>query len=418
MRRAAAGVCAVLLVPVLVVAQAQRQPTARGSAAGGERRAAPAATSARTRDGLRTSRVEAALRGVLEKAMRDSAFPGGVAVVGTSRGVVAWASAGQLDRLDRTRPTMSTIWDLASLTKVIATTSLLMKLVDAGRVQLDEPVVRYLPQWRGANVSGITIRQLLTHSSGLQSWRPFYKEAADLADARAQLLLVSPEVPPGTRYLYSDLNFMLLGLVAEQLYGARLDSAFAREVAAPLGLRDTRFLPPDSVKVRTAPTEYDPWRQRQPRAEVHDENASRFGGVSGHAGLFSTSQDLVRVAQMYLNNGMSDGRAFVQPATIAEFTRVQDSLLSRRALGWETPSGTNSAGTKLSPHSVGHTGFTGTSLWVDRQRDFFVLLLTNRVNPTRENRKIGGVRMALADAVTLAFDAPPPSRLAAPSRPR
>jgi serine-type D-Ala-D-Ala carboxypeptidase len=362
----------------------------------------------------RAERVQAAMRTVLGRALRDSAFPGGIAIVGTDRDVLGWVGVGQLDRLDATRPTPSTIWDLASLTKVVATTSLVLTLVDKGVVSLDEPVVRYLPAWRGANVNGITVRQLLTHSSGLQSWRPFYKEAEDAAEAREQLRLVSPEVPPGTRYLYSDLNFMLLGQLVEQQTGLTLDVAFERLVAGPLRLTDTRFLPPASVRDRVAPTEYDPWRQRQPRGEVHDENASRFGGVSGHAGLFSTANDLVRVAQMWLNDGVLGGTSFVRANTVAEFARVQDSTISRRALGWETPSGTNSAGTKLSPHSIGHTGFTGTSMWMDRQRKLFIILLTNRVNPTRENRKIGGVRASLADAVTLAFDAPPP----APSAPR
>jgi CubicO group peptidase (beta-lactamase class C family) len=271
-------------------------------------------------------------------------------------------------------------------------------------VALDAPVVRYLPEWKGPRTDRITIRQLLTHSSGLAAWRPFYKEAADRAEARGQLMLVGPEVPPGTRYLYSDMNFMLLGAVIERVTGMPLDSAFVVRVAQPLRLADTRFRPDTALRARIAPTEFDPWRQRQLRGEVHDENASRFDGVSGHAGLFSSASDLSRVVRMWLNRGTLDGVRFASERTVSEFTRAQDTLVSKRALGWETPTGGNSAGRRLSPGAFGHTGFTGTSIWVDPGRDLFLILLTNRVNPTRENRKIGGVRTALADAVAGAAD--------------
>jgi CubicO group peptidase (beta-lactamase class C family) len=175
-------------------------------------------------------------------------------------------------------------------------------------------------------------------------------------------------------------------------------------VALPLRLVDTRFRPDSVLRTRIAPTEFDPWRQRQLRGEVHDENASRFEGVSGHAGLFSTASDLSRVVRMWLNGGTLDGVRFASAKTVADFTRAQDTLISKRALGWETPTGGNSAGKRLSAGAFGHTGFTGTSIWVDPGRGLFLILLTNRVNPTRENRKIGGVRTALADAVVGAVD--------------
>ncbi len=352
------------------------------------------------------SRIADSTRSVLSRALADGAFPGAIAVVGNRAGIVASYGVGQLDAADPTRPTITTMYDLASLTKIIATTSLMLQLVDAGRVALDTPAVRYLPDWRGPRAAEITVRQLLTHSSGLAAWRAFYKEATDKADARAQLMLVGPDAPPGTRFLYSDMNFMLLGMIAERLTGMPLDSAFQVLVAKPLKLVDTRFLPDPSLRVRIAPTEYDPWRQRQLRGEVHDENASRFGGVSGHAGLFSTATDLSRVARMWMNGGTLDGVRVASAATVAQFTRAQDTLISKRALGWETPNGTNSAGHRLSPRAFGHTGFTGTSIWIDPSRDVFVILLTNRVNPTRENKKIGGVRVALADAVAGALDGP------------
>lgn len=375
-------------------AQAQRAPAPRRNDA----------VSAAVMTASVAARVQDSLRAVLTRAMTDSAFPGAVAIVGNRRGTTAWYGVGQLDAADHTRPDTASIYDLASLTKIVATTSLVLNLVDRGLVRLDAPAVRYLPEWRGAGVSLITVRQLLSHNSGLAAWRAFYKEAVDPADARAQLMLVGPETPPGSRYLYSDMNFMLLGMIAEKVTGMPLDRAFTTLVARPLKLTDTRFLPDSSTRARIAPTEFDPWRQRQLRGEVHDENASRFGGVSGHAGVFSTSSDLARFARLWLNRGTLDGATIASPRTVAAFTRVQNSLISGRALGWETPTGGNSAGHRLSASAFGHTGFTGTSMWIDPTRDLFVILLTNRVNPTRENRKIGAVRVALADAVAGAID--------------
>lgn len=359
---------------------------------------------ARSRIDAVSTRLLDSTRAVLGRAVADGAFPGAMAVIGNHTGILASYGAGRLDVADSSRPTLATMYDLASLTKVVATTSLMLQLVDQGRVALDTPAVHYLPEWRGPRASEITIRQLLTHSSGLSAWRAFYKEATDRADARAQLMLVGPDTPPGTHFVYSDMNFMLLGMIAEKLTAVSLDSAFIAMVARPLKLADTRFLPDSSQRFRIAPTEYDPWRQRQLRGEVHDENASRFGGVSGHAGLFSTGADMSRVARMWLNVGTLDGARLASPATVATFTHVQDTLISRRALGWETPNGTNSAGHRMSALAFGHTGFTGTSMWIDPTRDLFVILLTNRVNPTRENKKIGGVRIALADAVAGALD--------------
>ncbi|MES3032714.1 MAG: serine hydrolase domain-containing protein [Gemmatimonadota bacterium] len=355
-------------------------------------------------DAATADRIRDSVRVVLTKAVADGAFPGAVAVIGNRAGITASFGAGRLDAQDASEPTTSTIYDLASLTKVIATTTLVLQLVDQGKVALDAPVVRYLPDWKGARTADITIRQLLSHSSGLAAWRPFYKEAADRAEARTQLMLVGPDAPPGTRYLYSDMNFMLLGMVVERVTGLPLNRAFDTMVAEPLRLADTRFLPDSTLRARIAPTEFDPWRQRQLRGEVHDENASRFDGVSGHAGLFATGDDLARVARLWLNGGSLDGARLASARTVSQFTQVQDTLISRRALGWETPSGSNSAGKRLSGTAFGHTGFTGTSIWMDPARDLFVILLTNRVNPTRENRKIGGVRTALADAVAGAVD--------------
>ncbi|MCA0376484.1 MAG: beta-lactamase family protein [Gemmatimonadetes bacterium] len=344
------------------------------------------------------------VRAVLARAVADSAFPGAYAVVGTADGVLAEYGVGQLDAADRTRPSARTVWDLASLTKVVGTTSAMLQLVGSGRVALDTPVVRYLPDWRARGADRVTVRQLLAHASGLPAWRALYKESDTKPEALAQLFATPPDTAPGIRFLYSDLGFILLGQLVERVSGEPLDRYVVQHVFAPLGMRDTRYLPPANWRARVAPTEIDSWRQRHLRGEVHDENASRLEGVSGHAGLFSTAQDLSRFARAYLNGGVLDGTRVFDSATVATFTRVQDPAVSKRALGWETPTGRNSAGTRLSPVAFGHTGFTGTSLWMDPQRGVFVLLLTNRVNPTRNNTKVGGVRTALADAVVGAVE--------------
>ena len=267
--------------------------------------------------------------------------------------------------------------------------------------------MHYLPEWTARGADRITIRHLLTHSAGLPAWRPFYKEATSASDAWAKLFATAPDTLPGVRFLYSDLGFMLLGKVVERVSGEPLSQYDTVHVFRPLGMTDMRYLPPAEWRARIAPTEVDPWRQRHLRGEVHDENAAMVGGVSGHAGLFASGRDLVRFARMYLGNGTLDGHRVVDSATIAMFTHLQDSTISRRALGWETPTGSNSAGHRLSSVAFGHTGFTGTSLWMDPKQGIFVLLLTNRVNPTRQNLKIGGVRAGLADAVVAAWGQDP-----------
>jgi CubicO group peptidase (beta-lactamase class C family) len=342
---------------------------------------------------------------VVERALADSAFPGAFAVVGSRDRVYFSGGFGVIDwPPGSSKPDEHTLWDMASLTKVIGMTTAMMQLVAAGRVDLDAPVARYLPRFSGDGKDAVTVRHLLTHSSGLPPWRPLYKEAENPDDALAAVFATPLDTVPGARMAYSDLGAILLGQIVEQLSGWPLDQYLASSVFGPLGMAETGFTPSRSMVWRTAPTEYDPWRQRHVRAEVHDENAFRLGGVAGHAGLFSSGRDLTIFAQMLLGGGARNGVRIVQTATLQQFTAVQDSALSHRALGWETPSGNNSAGHNLSRQAFGHTGFTGTSMWMDPERDLFVILLTNRVNPTRENRRIGNVRVALADAVTAAAD--------------
>lgn len=361
-------------------------------------------------------RVLDSVRAVLDRAVLDGAFPGAYAVVGTRRGIVAEYGAGRLDSADATAPTSRTVWDLASLTKVVGTTSAMLQLVGSGRVALDSPVVRYLPEWRVAGAERVTVRHLLSHNAGLPAWRALYKES-DTPDEAMQLILATPlDTVPGVRFLYSDMGFILLGRIVERVSGRPLVEYGPREVFGPAGMRETRYLPPASWHGRTAPTEQDPWRQRKLRGEVHDENAARLGGVAGHAGLFSTATDLARFARLYLNGGILDGIRVFDSATVAAFTRVQDSTVSKRALGWETPTGRNSAGAKLSPLAFGHTGFTGTSIWMDPAQDLFVVLLTNRVNPTRQNTRIGAVRSGLADAVSAAMSERSASTVGSPAQ--
>lgn len=345
------------------------------------------------------SRLADTVGTILDAAVRDSAFPGAVAVIGNRDGVLVERAAGRLDWAPSPPPDPGTLWDLASLTKVIALTTAVMQLTERGLLDLDAPVGRYLPEFAGPGKEGVSARHLLTHSSGLPAWRPLYQEAPTADSAMALIFATPLDTVPGARMVYSDLGAILLGQIVERVSGEPFDRYVETRLLQPLGMRETMFRPPPALHPRVAPTEVDPWRGRHLRGEVHDENAHRLGGVSSHAGLFSTARDLTRFARMMLNGGTLDGVRIVSAETIAAFTRVQNAALSHRALGWETANGTNSGGRRLSAKAFGHTGFTGTSIWIDPEHNVFILLLSNRVNPTRERRGIFGVRVALADAV-------------------
>ena len=367
--------------------------------------------------GATVATLRDSIRALLNQARSDSAFPGAIAVIGNRDSVLVEYGVGSLDWTPSPRPDENTLWDMASLTKVVGMTTAMMQLSEAGKVDLDAPVQRYIKEFQGPNKERVTIRHLLTHSSGLSAWRPLYKETDSPDAARALAVATALDTLPGVRMVYSDLGAIILGVVVERVSGEALDAYLVRHVFRPLRMTSTGYRPAPNLLPRIAPTEYDPWRQRHIRGEVHDENAYALGGVSAHAGLFSTGHDVARLCRMYLNGGMLDGARIVSAATIRRFTAVQDSTLSNRALGWETPNGTNSAGHLLTRPAFGHTGFTGTSIWVDPSRDLFVILLTNRVNPTRQNLRIGAVRTALADVVVRVLDravAPSPS----PSSPR
>ncbi len=350
----------------------------------------------------------AEVRTYLEQAVERGAFPGAVLVVGL-RGQVAYRTAVGVYGEDDRRPVSdTTVYDLASLTKVVGLTTAAMLLVADGRLDLDAPVQRYLPEFAGPGKDQVTVRHLLLHASGLPAWRPLYQEAADAGTARALADTTPLEAPPGTHYAYSDLGAIVLTQIVEGLTGRRLDSLLAEQLFTPLAMSRTRFLPPADWLPFIAPTERDPWRGRVLRGEVHDENAARLGGVSGHAGLFSNAPDLARFAFWLLDayhGRLPPGARPGLPAAVvrAFLRRANEPPGSTRALGWDTPSPEGgSGGHCLSPTSIGHTGFTGTSIWIDPARDLVIILLTNRVHPTRENQLIREVRPAVADRVVRA----------------
>jgi CubicO group peptidase (beta-lactamase class C family) len=354
---------------------------------------------------------------LVEAAVSAKAFPGAVLGVGGRAGLAHLRAFGRLSYApDAAEVRTDTLYDLASLTKVIATTTLAMILVDEGRLDLDACVSSFDPGFHGGPKDRVTLRQLLTHSGGLQWWAPLYRELTGRPAYVGRIVAMDLAYPPGTKTVYSDLGLILLGDVLERLAGAPLDEAARRRIFEPLGMRDTQFLPPSALRPRIAPTEDDPWRGRVLRGEVHDENAFALGGVAPHAGLFGTAPDLARFARMLLGGGALEGRRIVSSATVELFTTRAGVPGSSRALGWDTPTdetgrrssvpgeaGYSSAGSLFSTRSFGHTGFTGTSMWMDPERDLFVILLTNRVHPTRENNAIQAVRAQVADAVVRAL---------------
>jgi CubicO group peptidase (beta-lactamase class C family) len=346
---------------------------------------------------------------MLETAIADGAFPGGVVAVGHRGELVHLAAHGhQTYAADATPIGTGSLFDIASLTKVVATTTAAMILFDEGRLDLDAPVDRYLPSFTGAGKEKVTVRHLLAHCSGIDWWAPLHRDTQGQAAYVEKIVAMPLIAEPGTKELYSDLGIILLGAILEQVAGVQLDRFVAERVLEPLGMLDTRFRPDPALLPRIPPTERDEWRGRVVHGEVHDENAFAMGGIAPHAGLFSTAPDLARFAQAMLDLLDHDNpdRAIIRRATLALFTQragiVPDS---DRALGWDTKSAEGStAGALFSPSSFGHTGFTGTSLWIDPERELYLVLLTNRVHPTRDNRKIVAVRPAVADAVVRAIE--------------
>jgi len=294
------------------------------------------------------------------------------------------------------------------MTKVIVTTTLTMMLVEQNKLDLDAPVERYLPEFAAAAKSDpnpdwrsrITVRMLMLHDSGLPAHRDFFLQANGY-DAVLKLVMAEPLIhEPGTQVVYSDLGMILEGEIVHRLFGKTLDKLAEEEIFKPLGMKNSLFNPPAKMRSRIAPTEYDAtYRKKLMWGEVHDENAWAMGGVAGHAGLFTTAGDVAIFAQTILNGGIYGYYRIAKRSTVDMFTTRHQIGNSVRAIGWDAPTSPYTSGHYFSPTSFGHTGFTGTSIWIDPQRQLFVILLTNRVNPTRANEKIREARPAVHDAI-------------------
>jgi CubicO group peptidase (beta-lactamase class C family) len=341
---------------------------------------------------------------VVSHGISAGGFPGASVVVGRrgfsvySRGFgkLGWTASSPKVTADRT------IYDLASLTKVVGTATAAMILYDEGKLDIDAPVGQYLGSFAHGKKALVTVRQLLTHHSGLPAGSDIWRRASTPREARSAVLAVDLAHEPGSRFVYSDLGADVMAFVVEEISGQPLDIFLEQRVFGPLGMTDTFFRPADSLSYRIAPTEVSPPRGYPLRGEVHDENAYALGGVAGHAGLFSTAADLSIFAQMMLNGGEYNGVRIASDSAIALFTK---RTAGTRALGWDTADGKLGAGDYLDSRAFGHTGFTGTSMWIDPSRDLFVVLLTNRVHAARARRPatvISDVRNDLSDAAVLA----------------
>jgi CubicO group peptidase (beta-lactamase class C family) len=347
----------------------------------------------------------AAVGALVERGIRQGVYPGAVVVIGRRDTVLFARGFGHLSwARSSPRPSaLETRWDLASLTKVVATASAVMVLVDQGRVSLDAPVSRYLPRFTGSGRELITVRMLLDHTSGLRPYLAFYRLTGSRAAAIELLYEAVPVRVPGSSPEYSDLNAMLLGILVEAVTGEPLDVFAKREVFAPLGLSSTTFTPALTPGLSVAPS----WSAsgRPVFGRVNDDNANLLGGVAGHAGLFSTGADVARFAQAWLREGRAPDRPWVSASAMREFLR-RSAQSGSRALGWDTPEQRGTVpsiyGHLAGAHTFGHSGWTGTMLWVDPVRDLFVVFLTNRSLEPRVRHSITalrGLRSALSDLV-------------------
>lgn len=360
---------------------------------------------------------------ILKAAIADSAFSGAAVAVGRHGRLVKLAGFGELQYGTGRPVTPTSIFDLASVSKVVGTTTAAMMLVGEGRLDLDAPVVEYLPWWtRGdPRKEEVTVRQLLLHRTGLIPFRTWYFDLEGMEAYKEAAADEPLQNEPGAQTAYSDIGIMTLAWVIEEVAGKPLDDFLQDRLFDELGMLETRYNPDPALRSRIAATEIDTiWRNEMVWGTVHDENADAMGGVAGHAGLFSTAVDLSVFARMMLNDGVApacspDGtpgepcpvrrledRRIVDADVLDTFTTRHDAT-SSRALGWDTPDGRSSAGDYFTDEAFGHTGYTGTSIWMDPELDLWVVLLTNRVHPTRENQKHVPVRRAVQDAAALAI---------------
>lgn len=362
----------------------------------------------------RTVRWRRPLLGRLDRIMRggieQGIFPGGVVLVRLRNEVVVHEAYGHsfthTDPHSRssepvlTRP--STIYDFASITKLFTATCV-MHLIDDGKLQLDDPVVRHLPEFGVNGKAEVTVRHLLSHVAGLPYCR-LWEEATTIESRMQRVMAVTPQAAPGTTFVYHDTNFIVLGKLMENVDGRSLDQAMRIRVLDPLGLDDTGYGPLDGGVTNIAATEDESYVGRgMVLGEVHDENAWALNGTAGHAGLFGTAHGLSIFGQMYLNSGAYDGVRLLAHETVTEMTHNQIGHLGSRGLGWQLDA-PDYMGGLASPQTYGHTGFTGTSIVIDPLRQLVVVLLTNRVHPTRHGPKVDPLRRAVADVVLQAVD--------------
>ncbi len=355
-------------------------------------------------------RFAAACR-LLDEAIAARAFPGCAFGVLAGGEVVLEDALGRFT-YDEAAPPVGpdTIFDLASVTKVVSTTAASMLLHQQGRLEIDTPLGELLPGFVVGRPSGdrarhVTLRHLLAHSSGLPGYVEFFRTAPTPADLLRACLALPLEAEPGTRAEYSDPGFILLGKALEVRMREGLASWVRREIFTPLGMRSTLFSPPAAFRPAIPPTEEDAtFRHRRMQGEVQDENAWVLHGVAGHAGLFSNVPDLLRFAGKILRavgktGGESGAAALFLVQTVEQFAERQEPEGSSRALGWDTPSENSTAGNHFSPHSIGHLGFSGCSIWIDLDAAIAVVLLTNRTWPDRASRQIREVWPAFHDAI-------------------
>ncbi|MBC8417935.1 MAG: serine hydrolase [Desulfobacterales bacterium] len=352
------------------------------------------------------------VKALLDNGITEGVYPGAVLLVAREGKIRFFQECGNRTLVPHAVPMeKNTIFDLASLTKPFATALAMMKLVDAGKVGLDEPLEDLLPKAAPNDKKTITPRLLLSHSAGFVDWKPFYLELDAMprekrkGRLREELLNIPLAYPPGKGTLYSDLGFMLLEWVIEECAGGSLPRFVEQEFYGPLLLNETFFfsrdLPAPFDQDRFAATEDCPWRNRIIQGAVHDENAYALGGYSGHAGLFGTAKEVHVLVNLLREHWRGEREDYLKPETVRTFFTRQDLVEeSTWALGWDTPSPENSSsGNRFAARSIGHLGFTGTSVWIDLERDVIVVFLTNRVHPTRKNEKIRAFRPALHDRV-------------------
>lgn len=327
------------------------------------------------------------LTNILNDAVADSAWPGAVMMIGQGDKVVFHDAVGYHTYEQKVKTKTDDIFDLASISKVIGTTSAVMKLVENGQLSLDDFAVTYVPELRGPDEENteikktITVRHLLTHTAGFEPFRLFFEMDCSVEARWDSVFQSGLKSMPGEKTVYSDIGLLVMGKIVESVTGMPQNEYLEKVVFGPLKMKDTGYNPDASLLDRIVPTEYK--HNELIHGYVHDENTHSLGGVAGHAGLFSTAADLSRFCRMMLHEGILDDTRIFKPETIKLFTTRIDPA-SSRCLGWDSPEGESSGGIYISPHSFGHTGYTGTSLWIDAENDVYVILLTNAVHPDRK----------------------------------